>query len=113
MRGIEPLQHFGFVMRDVDARNSMRENVAADSDSAQRGKLFEWKFHYLSSNIQRSVNDQAPNTRPATVILRGAKNPAPVPWKTLEILTQTNNWCWMFRFTQHARIGNRKSRSAM
>ena len=48
MRGVEPLQHFGFVMprrRGVDAGNSMRENVAADSDSAQRGKLFKGQMH--------------------------------------------------------------------
>ena len=34
MRGIEPLQHFGFVVRNVDAGNSLDESMTADSDRA-------------------------------------------------------------------------------
>jgi hypothetical protein len=41
MRGIEPLQHFGFVVRNIDAWNSLRESVTTYSNRAQRGKLLE------------------------------------------------------------------------
>ena len=41
MCGIEPLQHFGLIVCDVDAGNSLRENVTTDFDRAQRRKLFE------------------------------------------------------------------------
>jgi hypothetical protein len=41
VRGIKPLQHFGLIMRHVDAQNSLRKNVTTDSDRAQRRKLFE------------------------------------------------------------------------
>jgi hypothetical protein len=41
MCGIEPLQHFGFIVGDVDAGNSLDENMATDSHRTQRGKLFE------------------------------------------------------------------------
>jgi hypothetical protein len=47
MRGIKPLQHFGFIMRNVDVGNSLRENLTTDFDRAQRGKLFE-QIHHLS-----------------------------------------------------------------
>src|SRR2546425_9093651 len=68
VRGIEPHQYFGFVMRDVDSRNSMRENVAADSDCAQRGKFLKGQIHELSSRIQ------APRPKTQNVILSGAKD---------------------------------------
>jgi hypothetical protein len=34
MGGIEPLQHFGFIVGNVDAGNSLRENVTTDFDRA-------------------------------------------------------------------------------
>ena len=34
MCGIEPLEHFGFIVGDVDAGNSLRENVTTDFDRA-------------------------------------------------------------------------------
>ena len=34
MCGVEPLQHFGFIVGDVDAGNSLRENVTTDFDRA-------------------------------------------------------------------------------
>ena len=34
MCGIEPLQHFGFIVGDIDAGNSLRENVTTDFDRA-------------------------------------------------------------------------------
>ena len=34
MRGIEPLSDFGFIMRNIDAGNSLRENVTTDSGGA-------------------------------------------------------------------------------
>src|SRR6059036_1061387 len=40
MRGFKPLQYFGFIGRNVDARNSLREKVATNSNRAQRRKLF-------------------------------------------------------------------------
>src|SRR4029077_6600295 len=49
MREIEPLQHFGFVVRNIDAVDSLRENVATDSNRTQRGKLLERKRHYCVS----------------------------------------------------------------
>jgi hypothetical protein len=41
MCGIEQLQHFGFIVGDVDAGNSLDENMTTDFDRVQRGKLFE------------------------------------------------------------------------
>ncbi len=34
MRGVEPLQHFRFIMRNLDAGNSLGENVTTDSGGA-------------------------------------------------------------------------------
>ena len=48
MRGIKPLQYFGFIMGNVDVGNSLRENVTTDLDRAQRRKLFERQIHHLS-----------------------------------------------------------------
>jgi hypothetical protein len=52
MRGIEPLQHFRFVMRNVDTGSSSRESVTTDSNRAQRGKLLKGQIHHLSSKTQ-------------------------------------------------------------
>ncbi len=41
MGGIESLQDLGFIVGDVDAGNSLDENMTTDPDRAQRGKLFE------------------------------------------------------------------------
>ena len=40
MRGIEPLQHFGFVMRDVDARKSLGKYVPAMRQLCQSTEVF-------------------------------------------------------------------------
>jgi hypothetical protein len=65
MRGIKPLQHFDFNVRNVDAWNSLRKRVTADSDCAQRGKLFERKIHYPNSNseLQYPEGLQSPKPR--------------------------------------------------
>ena len=39
MCGIEPLQHFGFIVGDVDAGNSLRENVTTDFDRASAQEI--------------------------------------------------------------------------
>jgi hypothetical protein len=49
MRRIESLQHFGFIVRDVDAGNSLHENVTTDFNRAQRRKLFERQMHLCAS----------------------------------------------------------------
>jgi hypothetical protein len=54
MRGLEPLQYFCLIVRNVDARNSLRKSVSADSDGAQRWKLLERKVHGLSLKIPSS-----------------------------------------------------------
>ena len=59
MRGIEPLQRFGFSMQNIDAGNSLREYMATDSNRAQRGKLLERKLHYLSFNSQGGMSNIA------------------------------------------------------
>src|SRR4051794_37233240 len=41
MGGIEPLKHFGLIMGNIDAGDSLREKVTADFDRIQRRKLFE------------------------------------------------------------------------
>src|SRR5437899_10600517 len=41
MRRFKTLQYFGFIGRNIDARNSLREKVATNSNRAQRRKLFE------------------------------------------------------------------------
>jgi hypothetical protein len=48
VRRIEPLQHFDFIMRHVDAWNSLRKSVTTDSDCAKRGKLLERGLHHCS-----------------------------------------------------------------
>jgi len=37
----KPVQNFGFIVRNIDTRNSSRENVPTDSNRVQCGKLFE------------------------------------------------------------------------
>jgi hypothetical protein len=56
MRRGKPPHCFGFVVRNVDAANSLRENMATDCNRAQRGKLLERKLRHLSlkSLIQKS-----------------------------------------------------------
>jgi hypothetical protein len=54
MRGLEPLQHLGFIMRNIDAQNSLRENVTTDSKRAQRGKLVEGQVHDFKFQIPSS-----------------------------------------------------------
>jgi hypothetical protein len=46
MCGIEPLQHFGFIVGDVDAGNSLDESMTTDFDRDQRGKLFDGQIHF-------------------------------------------------------------------
>jgi hypothetical protein len=45
MRGIEALQYFRFIVGDIDAGNSLRENMTTDFDRAQRRKLLERQLH--------------------------------------------------------------------
>jgi hypothetical protein len=69
MRRIQPLQHFDFIVRNVDAWNSLRKSVTTDPDRAQRGKLFEGKLHLCSKfKVPKS------KSQPAIVILSGAKD---------------------------------------
>src|SRR5438132_10142246 len=56
MRRIQPLQHFDFIMRYIDAWNSLRKSVTTDSDRAQRRKLFEGQVHHLNSKSQDAHN---------------------------------------------------------
>jgi len=64
---IEPLQHFGFIVGDVDARNSLCENVTTDCDRAQRRKLFKRQIHFCTSSLWSNMSL-------ATVILGEAKD---------------------------------------
>src|SRR5262249_24894370 len=57
--------------RGVDARNSLCENVAADSNCAQRGKLLERQIHYLSSNTALQLSSCA--KRRILIFCRAAK----------------------------------------
>jgi hypothetical protein len=41
VRGIQPLQHLGFLVRNVDAGNSLCESVTTNSNVSQSRKLFE------------------------------------------------------------------------
>jgi hypothetical protein len=69
MRRIQPLQHFDFIVRNVDTWNSLRKSVTTDPDRAQRGKLFEGKLHLCPKfKIPKS------KSQPAIVILSGAKD---------------------------------------
>ena len=45
MRGLEPLQYLGLLGQNVDAGNSLRENMTTDFDRAQRRKLFKRQLH--------------------------------------------------------------------
>jgi hypothetical protein len=69
MRGIKRLQHFSFIVQNVDAWNSLRKTVATDSHRAERGKLLERKLHHCSKF-------KIPKTRsqPTIVILSLAKD---------------------------------------
>src|ERR1043165_4626066 len=79
MRDFKPPQHFGFIMRNVDAWNSLAERVTTDFDRAQRGKLLERKLHrYRKSKSQNTNPKQAPNSKitrsPLPLMLSGAKH---------------------------------------
>src|SRR6266567_9349210 len=50
MGRFQSLQCFRFIMRNMDARNSSRENVATHCEHIQRRKLLERKLHYGTSN---------------------------------------------------------------
>ena len=69
VRRIEPLQHFDFIMRHVDAWNSLRKSVTTDSDRAKRGKLLERRLHHCSKFKIPKTKSQ-----PAIVIPSGAKD---------------------------------------
>ena len=43
VRNVQSLEHLGFIVRDVDPRNSTRKNVATGFDRTERGKLLERK----------------------------------------------------------------------
>jgi hypothetical protein len=55
MRGFQPLQHFGLIVRNVDAGNSLRESVTTDFARAQRGKLLEGKLHRFRSSKSQNT----------------------------------------------------------
>jgi hypothetical protein len=78
VRRIEPLQHFDFIMRHVDAWNSLRKSVTTDSDRAKRGKLLERRVHHCSKFKIPKTKSQ-----PAIVILSGAKDLFLFSWKAL------------------------------
>ena len=78
VRRIEPLQHFDFIMRHVDAWNSLRKSVTTDSDRAKRGKLLERRLHHCSKFKIPKTKSQ-----PAIVILSGAKDLFLFFWKAL------------------------------
>jgi hypothetical protein len=69
VRRIEPLQHFDFIMRHVDAWNFLRKSVTTDSDRAKRGKLLERRLHHCSKFKILDTKSQL-----AIVILSGAKD---------------------------------------
>src|SRR5205085_11790239 len=49
-------------MRNIEAGNSLCENVATDSNRAQRGKLLDRKFHHcVSSKYQNPNSKQTAN----------------------------------------------------
>src|SRR5205823_14943080 len=56
MRRIQPRHYFWFIVRNVDARYSLRKSVTTDSDRAQRRKLFEGKVHHLNSKSRDAHN---------------------------------------------------------
>ena len=41
MGGIESLQRFGFIGRNIDSTNALDKRMPADLDSVQRGKKFD------------------------------------------------------------------------
>src|SRR5205807_9164301 len=45
-------------MRNIEAGNSLCENVATDSNRAQRGKLLERKFHHCVSSKSQNPNSK-------------------------------------------------------
>jgi hypothetical protein len=60
MGSIEPLQHFSFIVQNIYAGNSLREDVARSPNRAECRKLLERQIHYRSSKTQ------APTSREAT-----------------------------------------------
>jgi hypothetical protein len=61
MYSIQSLEYLSLLRRDLDAGDSLRENVTTDFDRTQRRKLFERQMHRCTSILGFS-------TRPATVI---------------------------------------------
>jgi len=58
MCSTEPLEYFCFIVRYVDSRNSLRENVATDCDRAQRRELFERQLHLPTSEINPETQNR-------------------------------------------------------
>jgi hypothetical protein len=58
MSGVELLQRFGFRPRNVDAGNSLRENVPTNSNRAERGKLLKGKLHHLRSKFEGPTSNE-------------------------------------------------------
>ena len=63
MGGIEPFQHFGFVMQNVDTGNSLRENVTTDFNRAQRRKLLKGQIHhFLNTAVIHIITESGART---------------------------------------------------
>src|SRR5207248_1674076 len=66
-------------MRNIEAGNSLCENVATDSNRAQRGKLLERKFHHcVSSKSQKPNSKQTANHQISKGLGKGGACPTKV-----------------------------------
>src|SRR5205823_14332160 len=78
VRGFKPLQYFGFIGRNVDAGNSLREKVATNFNRAKRRELFEGKLRHFSFQFEARTSRefQSPKLRGHLhdVMLSGAKH---------------------------------------
>src|SRR5947208_4673126 len=104
------------MVRNVDTGNSLRESVATDSNRAQRGKLFEGKFHHcVSSKSKKQIPNKlqiikSQRIRQARRLPNNSQRTTPV-WN-LGFKNCLGFGMWNLGFTWKMKFGFFRSRSA-
>src|SRR5437868_1268139 len=91
-------------MRNIEAGNSLCENVATDSNRAQRGKLLERKFHHcVSSKSQNPNSKQTANHQISKGLGKGGACPTKVN-PQYQFGTSDLRIGWDFGFTSNTKF---------
>src|SRR5207248_6068931 len=105
-------------MRNIEAGNSLCENVATDSNRAQRGKLLERKFHHcVSTKSQNPNSKQTANHQISKGLGKGGACPTKVNpqyqfgtsdlrigWDFEFGTLDLGLWIWDFGFTSNTKF---------